>query len=257
MCQPFVLAQSAKKTSNDHFIDPFGKIYDSRIAVTIRNYELLPIIDDEEIIKLDVSTKNDALSQAKTLAIPNSYNFYNGHTIGNHTTELRGPAKINNKNVYFWIVKGYIKHYLKYEKGPVGNTITTRLKTPITEPYIIVFYYYRDFTKELKTAVSLLSINNREYQFSSNTHNDVNKFTNSLRETKTKELYEKAISKTTWAYSNREEYGTIAGYKNRRLKINLPEKGTKYLDVSKLSNEDKVILKAYLDYKEIPIEEPK
>lgn len=246
----FVLAIGNAFADDLYRISPFDPIYDTLNQKTLRNFELFPQVEDEDIARYNCGTKSDAEVIARDAVMRNALyvkSFWSSKvekTIGKHVVKLYGPANVSGKNVYFWIVKGQVNHYHKYW----GGKATTPPKEGYTHNYTYIFHIENSKPKEIFYIVE-----NELQKSDSSICHALAAFIDTVHEELTTERYNLALQKELWTHKGKESEGKLQAYKNERLVLRSKTDSTRSLKAADLSLDDQDILRGYLDYLQIPV----
>ncbi|MGL4944149.1 MAG: hypothetical protein ACRC46_13290 [Thermoguttaceae bacterium] len=251
------LCAAVTATADDTYrLSPFSPAYDTINQKTLRNFETLPLVTDDEIPKCNAGTKSDAEAFARSYVMKTEIKTtrwaHDGNatkTQGKHTVELYGPANIEGKRLYFWIVKGMVNHQSQYW---ISNDIKDRTppKEGFTNLYTVIFYQ----TPNDKPKTVFYIIHNRDQEATPTICNAVAAIVDPEHKRLTQERHDAALKKDSWNNTNgKPAEGKLEAYKNGKITLRTQAGSTKTIDAAKLTLDDQDILRGYLDQLEIPV----
>jgi hypothetical protein len=240
----FTLSVLADTKIND--TSPFSPEADSYIASIRNNFENLPTVTEPTKHNIEGTEKIVEAQTQKKLSgkIYSSftYKYDNCKITGKPNINIKGPAIINNKKIYFWIITGDVQYY--YIIGSKPNPEKRN------ENFFFVLHFENNNWKE-----DYLIIGKNIYLSNNTILNAVALVSEPLLKKNIETLYKNSIEKDKWDFNKREIQGKLIGYKNGKASIQNENKRPFQMDVTKFSLEDQKLIRAYIDYLNIPVRE--
>jgi hypothetical protein len=240
----FTLSVLADTKIND--TSPFSPEADSYIASIRNNFENLPTVTEPNKHNIEGTEKIvEAQTQKKlTGKIYHDplYKYDNCKITGKLNIKINGPAIVNNKKIHFWIITGNVQYYIieYYSKKSEQRN----------EKFFYVLHFENNNWKE-----DCLIIGEKIYLSDDKIQNAVALVSEPLLKKKIETLYKNSIEKDKWDFNKKEIQGKLTGYKNGKASIQNGNKRPFQMDVTKFSLEDQKLIRAYIDYLNIPVRE--